>query len=138
MEHTPAIPNEAGRSLRSSEGLAARFRALLRGVSRDPPAARARRVVLLVVVIWIVGLFDLALTLLAEQIGGFVEANPIVARITHIWGLLAAFKLFTLAFASAIFIKYRRERFTEWGCWGMCIVHVLLALLWLRYYAAFH
>ena len=80
----------------------------------------------------------LVLTLLAEQIGGFQEANPIVARITHIWELLAAFKLLTLAFASAIFIKYRRERFTEWGCWGMCIVHVLLALLWLRYYAAFH
>jgi len=134
----PAISNQARHSPGPGEGLVARFQTLLRGVSRDPSAIRARRVVLLVAGIWIVGVFDLVLTLLAEKIGGFEDANPIVAEITHIWELLVVFKLFTLMFASAIFLKYRRKRFTEFGCWAVGIVHVVLAFLWLQYYALFH
>jgi len=90
--------------------------------------------VLLLGLLWLTGAFDLALTLFAQRIGGFAEKNPIAHLLLGNTFALIAFKLSALALASAIFIKLRRHRLAEAACWGLCAVHVALALVWLSYY----
>jgi len=100
------------------------------------PANRTSRILLLLVLIWIVGLADLGLTLLAPQNPDteFVEGNPIAAAMLHSPDKLIVFKIIALTLASAIFIVLRRHRLTEIACWAMCIVHFALALLWRVYF----
>ena len=96
--------------------------------------ARTRRVLLVLVLIWIVAVFDLAFTLLALRIGGFYEANPLARQFIHSPGLLATFKFATLAAATGIFLAFSRYRVAELACWLIGAVYVGLALLWLAYY----
>jgi len=140
MDQSPAIPHDvaqdaaephAGPAGRLAEALGA-----LRLVAGAPRTARARRVALLLAAVWIVGIFDLILTILASRIGGFVELNPVVSQILHAWELLVAFKLATLSFASAVFLKYRTRVFTEVSCWAMFALHAGLAVTWMQYYVA--
>lgn len=77
---------------------------------------------------------DLLFTMLAQDIGGFEESNPIAAPLIGACGSLIAFKLISLIVASVIFIKFRRHVFTEISCWLMSAVHVWLALVWFSYY----
>ena len=71
---------------------------------------------------------------MANRMGEFPELNPVAANLLHADGLLTAFKLATLSFASAIFIILRRHWLAEAACWLMCAVHVALALVWLHYF----
>ncbi len=131
MDPTPAISHDV--FVRTTEVLESSHR---RGFAdrRQKLAARARRVVLLLMMIWILGLADLFFTLQACDIGGFVEANPVVAQILHAPQLLIVFKLALLTFASVIFYHTRRRKLTEFSCWGLGVVHFLLAVVWLLYY----
>ena len=138
MEQMPAISQKAASMLPRLAGRGSQLYEAIRSLRRDPLAARSRRIVLLLVLVWIIGLFDLAFTVLARKIGGFEEANTIVARMVHVTGLLVAFKIATLFFASVILLKYRHRKFTEFSCWGICVVHMALAFLWLTYYAWLH
>jgi hypothetical protein len=96
--------------------------------------ARTRRVLLMLVLIWIVGIFDLVFTLIALQIGGFQEANPLARHFIHSPALLATFKFTTLGLATPILVIFSRRRLTEVACWVVAVVYVGLAFLWLAYY----
>ena len=96
--------------------------------------ARGRRIALMLILIWIIGLCDLGFTIVARQLGGFHESNPVAAKMVDASGLLTIFKLSLLVVASVIFLKFRRHWFTELGCWAMCLVHLALAVVWLYYY----
>ena len=101
---------------------------------RKSPAPRSRRIFLLVLLIWIIGLADLLFTVLARDIGHFRETNPIAASLIQTTGWLVTFKLASLIIASVIFIGFRRRLITEVACWLVSGVHVGLAFIWLSYY----
>ena len=97
------------------------------------PSLRSRRIVLLLLLIWTVGIADHILTVTAHGIGNFAESNPIASFLVHDTRLLAVFKIASMVFASSIFAKFRRHWFTEAACWAMCAIHVALAFIWLSY-----
>jgi len=98
------------------------------------PAPRSRRIFLLILLIWIIGLADLLFTVLARDIGDFKETNPVAASLVQTTGWLVAFKLASLVIASAIFVRFRSRVITEIACWLVSGVHVGLAFVWLSYY----
>ena len=98
---------------------------------------RARRVVLILVLIWMVSIFDLAFTLTGVDIGFFVELNPVARAFMSTSAGLTAFKLALVGLATAILFVLRRRLVTEVACWGLFIVHTALAFTWWEYYACF-
>jgi hypothetical protein len=106
----------------------------VRSVATWRPRNRTVRIVLLLAFLWMVGLADLRLTLLAAQLGDFAEGNPLAAPFMHRPDVLVVFKVTALFLASAIFIVLRRHRFAEAACWVMCVVYAGLALLWRLYF----
>ena len=97
------------------------------------PAARTRRVVLILAWIWVLNLFDLSYTLLSQKTGDFEELNPVARLYTHSPAMLAFFKVGMVATGSIVLVAFRRRRFTEAACWGLGIVYTLLALFWFFY-----
>ena len=106
----------------------------IRAVRADADACRARRVVLMVVFIWIVSVFDLTFTMLAHKLGGFRELNPVARSLLDSSDALIIWKVATVLAASLVFLALRKRRVTEIGCWGLAIVHTILAFLWAAYY----
>ena len=106
----------------------------IRRARSDARASRARRVVLMVLFIWIVSAFDLTFTMLAHKLGGFKELNPMARHLLDKSEVLITYKVTMVFAASLIFLAFRRRRFTEIGCWGMAVVHTILAFLWAGYY----
>ncbi len=100
----------------------------------DPRARRARRVTLMLILLWIANAFDLVFTLLAIKAGGFMEANPIAEPLINNAGMLVAFKVLAVLFASIIIFKFRKRFLTEIGCWGLCITYTLLSATWWLYH----
>ena len=109
----------------------------LRTARRRALACRARRVVLMVLFLWLLNLSDLALTILAHQIGGFHELNPLARGLLATPIALVVFKLTALLLTTGIFLYFRHYRFTEIGCWALAAVYTALAVVWLRYYQVF-
>ena len=107
----------------------------IRAAARGLPRGRSRRVLLLLVLIWMLNGFDLAFTLLANEIGGFHEANPFARPFLRASESLIAFKLASVAVASAILIAFRRRVVTEVACWLLCVVYTVLAFMWVTYYS---
>ncbi|MDY6913874.1 MAG: DUF5658 family protein [Planctomycetota bacterium] len=101
----------------------------------DATADRARRVVLMIIFIWILNIFDLSLTILAHEVGGFREVNPIARDLLYISAKLVFFKLSMVGLATFILLAFRRYRLTEFACWGLCCVYTALAFRWMAYYA---
>ncbi|MCD4699135.1 MAG: DUF5658 family protein [Phycisphaerae bacterium] len=104
----------------------------------DPSAKRGRRVTLILVLLWIASAFDLVFTLLAVRTGGFEEGNPIAAPLLNDTGLLVAFKILAMLFASIIIFKFRKRFLTEVGCWGLFLTYMLLSAMWWIYYFSHH
>ena len=102
----------------------------------DGRNVRRRRVLLILVLIWIVGVFDLVFTLMARKIDGFHEANPLARQFIDSPGALAIFKFASLSLATVIFLLFSRRLITEIGCWFVAGVYVVLAFVWLIYYGA--
>ncbi len=100
----------------------------------NPVARRSRRVILMLILLWIANAFDLIFTLLAAKVGGFEEANPIAAPLLNDPALLATFKILAVLFASIIILKFRRRLLTEIGCWGLCLTYTLLSIWWRIYH----
>ena len=111
--------------------------ASLRRRRRDPQARRARRVLLALAFIWIVGLADLHLTLLACDIGGFIEVNPIARAFIAHPAAVIAYKLVLMSSSTAVLAFYRRRRITEIGCWFLAAVYAALSFVWAAYYRPF-
>jgi hypothetical protein len=107
----------------------------IRRARADALAGRARRVTLILVLVWILNVFDLIFTLLAHRLGNFRELNPMARGLLGRSDTLIACKLATVFAASVIIYAFRRHRVTEVGCWGLAGVYTVLAFLWGAYYA---
>ncbi len=94
---------------------------------------RTRRIILLLLFIWMVNLFDLALTLVASQSGEFVEMNPLADMLLHSPAALSAFKLSALVLSTVVFMVFRRHWLSEAGCWILWCVYTGVALVWAEY-----
>lgn len=120
----------------SASGLERRhLRLLMHRLHRTLIASRPRRVLLLVVLLWMVSTFDLAFTLLAHQIGGFHEVNPLARQLLSNPGGLVAFKTAAVLPASCVMLAFRRRFLTEVACWVLCGVYTGLAFIWMEYYS---
>lgn len=92
-----------------------------------------RSVVLLV----LLGIFDLGCTLVAQQAGGFTEMNPLGSQIVENPALLTTFKLTTLLLACGILYALRRYRGAQVASWWMCLLCTVLTFRWLTYNSMF-
>lgn len=126
---------------RSTPGLLRRpIRALGQAIRRfrgDATARRVRRVLLVLIWIWVLNIFDLSFTMIALKVGGFEELNPLARLYLHSPEVLTFFKLGTLLTASIVFLAFRRHRVTEVGCWGLAAVYTVLSFIWFAYYCHF-
>jgi len=87
-------------------------------------------VILLMCLVWVVGIYDLPMTVYAARIDGFTELNPLARQLLHSPPALTAFKFGLMFPATLVFLAYRRYIFTEIGCWLLAGIYVGLALLW--------
>jgi hypothetical protein len=92
-----------------------------------------RSVVLLV----LLGIFDLGCTLVAQQAGGFAELNPLGSRLIENPALLTVFKLTSLLLACGILLALRRYRGAQLASWWMCLLCTVLTFRWLTYNSMF-
>lgn len=92
-----------------------------------------RSVVLLV----LLGIFDLACTLVAQQAGGFTELNPLGNQLIDNPALLTIFKLTSLLLACGILLALRRYRGAQLASWWMCLLCTVLTFRWLTYNSMF-
>jgi len=126
MSSNPAIP------------LRRRLWAWLHAARQDRRARRARRVALLVILLWIVSAFDLVFTLTAHRAGQFQELNPIAARLLDRPALLVTFKVSLVTFASCILLAFRRRLPAEVACWTLAAAYAALSGVWKLYYLIPH
>lgn len=102
----------------------------------DPVACRSRRVLLMLAILWVISVFDLHFTLLAQEIGCMYELNPLAQGYIDSPNALTAYKFALLLPATGILMLFRRKRMTEMACGALCSIHVVLALIWMQYYSA--
>ena len=108
------------------------FRAF-RQVLSDPASGRVRRTTLLLAGIWILGIYDLLLTIHAAQTARFLEANPLARPLVGSPAALATLRIGALLSATLVFFIFRRHRLTEIGCWVVCSAYTVLAFIWFIY-----
>ena len=96
---------------------------------------RGRRLLLLLLGVWLVNLFDLGFTLVASEQRLMTELNPLASRVMG-WGTAAiiAYKLLLLTLGSAILWWQRRRLLTELALWAYAGICVGLALHWQNIY----
>jgi hypothetical protein len=98
-------------------------------------AARAHRVILLVLSIWLLNAFDLALTILAHQQGVLHEQNPLARGMLEggTWAILL-YKVGLVMLGSYPLLKFRGVRITELGALVVLVSYALLAIRWSNCY----
>lgn len=121
IDEAPALPRK-------------RWADRLRALRGDALAARSRRVILLVVGLWILNLFDLNFTILACRIGDFKELNPLASGLLNSPRLLSVFKIALLSLSTGVFLVFRRRALTEAGCWLLFGVYSVLSFMWMQYF----
>ena len=104
-------------------------------LSRAMHATRGRRVVCLLVLLWVLNFFDLAYTIHAHQTGMFYELNPVARGLLDSPWALTGFKCVAVAIGSVILILLRRHRLTELAAWLLCLAYMSLAIRWLNFCA---
>lgn len=93
--------------------------------------ARERRMIWLLMMAWIINLFDLGLTLFAWQQNFLTELNPIAARVLpHGTAATVAYKCGLLIVGTSVLWFCRRHPVTEPTVWGYVILCVGLSLWW--------
>ena len=97
--------------------------------------SRPRRVVWLLVLLWMLNIFDLTYTILAYRIGDFEEMNPIASQMLQQSWMLIAFKLTGISLGTLILLMLRRHRLAELVSWLICLVYTALAFSWMTYYS---
>ena len=90
-----------------------------------------------VVLLILLGIFDLGCTLVAQQAGGFAELNPLGSQLIENPALLTAFKLTSLFLACGILLALRRYRGAQLASWWMCLLCTVLTFRWLTYNSMF-
>ena len=78
--------------------------------------------------------FDLGYTIVAHQLGGFEEINPLARELLDISPLLVAFKLLLVGGGAILLWLCRRHWLAEAACWFLCGIYTGLAFLWVAYY----
>jgi hypothetical protein len=90
-----------------------------------------------VVLVALLSLFDLALTLLAHQAGGFLELNPLSDRLLGDSFHFVLFKVTTLSVACLILVMIRKHRLAQMASWWLCLVCTVLTFRWLTFNSIF-
>ncbi len=98
----------------------------------QPPATlRAGRVALLVSIIWVLNLFDLALTVMAHQQGLLVECNPLaVIILPYGTEAICLFKIGMVAFGTCVLLYQRNSALAETLAWMVVCVYAAVAVQW--------
>jgi hypothetical protein len=92
-------------------------------------------VLLVLAAVWVINIFDLGYTLAESLYSGFVEMNPVAARLIGASPVvLVGYKTALLAISSTILLIYRRYRVAELGCWFLLAVYVHVGVCWWLYY----
>jgi hypothetical protein len=92
-------------------------------------------VLLTLAAVWVINAFDLGYTLLESHYSGFIEVNPVAARLIQASDeILVSYKTVLLVVSSTILLLCRRHRVVELGCWFLLAVHIHLAVRWWYYY----
>jgi len=81
--------------------------------------------------------FDLALTLVARQAGGFLELNPLGKELASSPVYLASFKITTLLASCLILLALRRYRGAQLASWWLCLLCAILTFRWVTYNSLF-
>lgn len=125
VEGSPASLQSLRAGIRWPSALAKPFRWL----------TRARRILLALAGVWMINALDLGYTLLESLNSGFIELNPVAARlIGGSAATLVGYKLGLLLVSSTILLIYRRHRVAELGCWLLLAVYLHVAICWWCYY----
>jgi hypothetical protein len=104
------------------------------GAPRSAAANRGRRVILLLIMLWVLNGFDLYFTIMAGKLPHFNETNPLAASLFEHPYALSAFKIGAVAFASTVLILFRQRRLAEFACWCVCMVYVVVSITWLTFF----
>lgn len=93
--------------------------------------ARSRRVIALVIGIWILNAFDLAFTVLSHQQGMLHESNP-VAQVVLSLGTpsIVLYKVGLVLIGSYPLLRFRTARISEMAALIVLIVYAMLAVRW--------
>lgn len=97
--------------------------------------SRARRINLALLAVVLMGLADLAYTLIYMHGSGMIESNPIARTMVEIGSArqLVLYKLLTLTVCCGAIYFCRQTRQAEFGSWLCCGVMFLLTLHWVNY-----
>jgi hypothetical protein len=101
--------------------------------------ARAHRVVLLVLGIWLLNGFDLVFTILSHQNGVLDEENPVARHILRNGiGSIVMFKIGLVLVGSYPLLRFRTARITELGSIVILVAYAVLALHWSECFELYH
>jgi hypothetical protein len=93
--------------------------------------ARSHRVICLVLAVWLLNGFDLALTILAHDQGMLAEENPVARRFLADGPVfLILFKVGLVLIGSYPLLRFRRLRLTELATLVILVAYGLLAVHW--------
>ncbi len=97
--------------------------------------SRPRRVLLVLAAVWVINVFDLGYTLAESLYSGFIEMNPLAAKlVAGPPAVLVSYKTALLTVSSTILLIHRRHRVAELGCWFLLGVYLYVAVCWWLYY----
>lgn len=91
----------------------------------------------IVVLLALLGGFDLLLTLAAQQAGGFLELNPLGSQLISSPMMLTAFKMTSLLLACWILLRLRRYHGAQVACWWLCMLCTVLTFRWVTFNSLF-
>jgi hypothetical protein len=100
--------------------------------AENPPVSgRPRRVLAVLLAVWMLNAYDLWMTLEADRHGLLVELNPVAATILP-GGTTAIilYKLSLVTLGSTLLVACRRHRASEYGAWTTLLVYGLLTTHW--------
>ncbi|MFW6171565.1 MAG: DUF5658 family protein, partial [Planctomycetota bacterium] len=91
----------------------------------------------IVILLGLLGSFDLLLTLAAQQAGGFMELNPMGSELITTPLGLAAFKLISLIVSCSILLRLRHYRGAQIASWWLCMICTVLTFRWVTFNSLF-
>lgn len=102
------------------------------------PTSSTRRVLGLLVGLWILGAADYLFTVWAQRFTPLQEVNPWASSLLnhHRFAALAITKVLLTGLATIIFWRLRHRILTQASLWGLVLVHVGLMVQWSNYTAA--
>jgi hypothetical protein len=101
-------------------------------------AARPRRILLLLLGLWLTNMVDTRLTLMAHQQGLLHELNPVASRLLDVSPAgVYVYKLLLVVAGSCLLWWCRRHRVAEMAAWFTTLAYVGVCVHWQTCYDAF-